>query len=118
MQFKLPSRRLESWTKHAPSTHTGSLLKYGPYKQAPGFAAAPLRLHYENNAPFAEVMKLEREIEVSHWGNIYIEERYELQHGGAKHQVRPLTALRLLELHSFPHLLVSCLQFSWQSRPP
>ncbi|KAK9844794.1 hypothetical protein WJX74_006918 [Apatococcus lobatus] len=85
-KFKLPTRRLESWTKHAPSTHTGSLLKYGPYKQTPGFAATPLRLHYENNAPFAEVMKLEREIEVSHWGNVYVEERYELKHGGAKHQ--------------------------------
>lgn len=41
-------------------------------------------VHYENNHPFAHVTELEREIEVSHWGNVYFEERYSLvSWGGA-----------------------------------
>lgn len=32
-------------------------------------------VHYENNAAFAAA-EVEREIEISHWGNVYVEERY------------------------------------------
>ena len=35
-------------------------------------------MHYENFAPFAQVTELEREIQVSHWGAVYFEERYNL----------------------------------------
>jgi hypothetical protein len=35
-------------------------------------------VHYENFAPFAQVTELEREIQVSHWGVVYFEERYNL----------------------------------------
>jgi oligosaccharyltransferase complex subunit alpha (ribophorin I) len=41
-------------------------------------------VHYENHAPFAQVTELEREIDVSHWGNVYFEERYSLRHAGAR----------------------------------
>lgn len=41
-------------------------------------------VHYTNNYPFAKFSSLTREIEVSHWGNIAIEELYELKHAGAK----------------------------------
>jgi oligosaccharyltransferase complex subunit alpha (ribophorin I) len=43
-----------------------------------------LQVHYLNNQPFAKFSSLLREVEVSHWGNIAIEEIYELKHGGAK----------------------------------
>jgi hypothetical protein len=33
---------------------------------------------YENSSPFAHVPELEREIEISHWGQVYFEERYTL----------------------------------------
>ena len=36
-----------------------------------------------NNFPFAKFSSLVREVEVSHWGNIAIEEIYELKHAGA-----------------------------------
>lgn len=39
-------------------------------------------MHYENNHPFAHVTELEREVEVSHWGNVYFEERYSLVRPG------------------------------------
>lgn len=37
-------------------------------------------MHYENNAPFAAA-EIEREIEISHWGNVYVEERYHVVRG-------------------------------------
>lgn len=43
-----------------------------------------LTVHYENNSPFLTVTKLERTIEVSHWGNIAVEEKIEIVHTGAK----------------------------------
>ncbi len=35
-----------------------------------------MRLHFEHAQPFATVTELVREIEVSHWGNVYFEEHY------------------------------------------
>lgn len=40
-------------------------------------------LHYENNSPFLTVTELDRLIEVSHWGNIAIEETVDGRHTGA-----------------------------------
>jgi oligosaccharyltransferase complex subunit alpha (ribophorin I) len=37
-----------------------------------------------NNFPFAKFSTMTREVEVSHWGSIAMEEIYELQHAGAK----------------------------------
>lgn len=40
-------------------------------------------MHYENHTPFLTVTNLERVIEVSHWGNIAIEETIDIVHSGA-----------------------------------
>lgn len=40
-------------------------------------------MHYENNSPFLTVTRLERTLEVSHWGNIAVEEVVDLVHTGA-----------------------------------
>jgi len=42
-----------------------------------------MSVHYENNAPFLTITNLERVIEVSHWGNIAVEETIDLKHCGA-----------------------------------
>ena len=39
-------------------------------------------LHFENNGPFIGVVSLERIIEVSHWGNIAVEEHVHIKHLG------------------------------------
>jgi oligosaccharyltransferase complex subunit alpha (ribophorin I) len=44
---------------------------------------APLKVHEENNSPFLTVTNLERLVEVSHWGNIAVEEHVDLRHSGA-----------------------------------
>ena len=33
-------------------------------------------VHFENNSPFLHATRLVREVEVSHWGNVYVEEKY------------------------------------------
>ena len=45
---------------------------------------SPATVHYVNNKPFAKFSTVNRELEVSHWGSIAIEEIYELKHNGAK----------------------------------
>lgn len=44
---------------------------------------AELRVHAENNSPFLTVTSMERIIELSHWGNIAVEEHIEMRHTGA-----------------------------------
>ena len=56
------------------------------------FSNATLRLHFENNTPFTVATHLVREVEVSHWGNCYIEEHYLIRHVGAKIRVCPLSS--------------------------
>lgn len=43
-----------------------------------------MSIHYENNSPFLTVSKLTRTIEVSHWGNIAVEETIDMYHSGAQ----------------------------------
>lgn len=87
MQVKVPSKAVESYTKVQPVAFSGTTLKYGPYSNVGPFKVVRLRLHFEQNTPFAQVVSLLKEIEVSHWGNVYVEEIYELKHAGALHKV-------------------------------
>jgi oligosaccharyltransferase complex subunit alpha (ribophorin I) len=43
-----------------------------------------VKVHYENNSPFLAVSNIVRVIEVSHWGNIAVEEVIDMYHTGAK----------------------------------
>ena len=61
----------------------------------------PMLVHSVNNKPFAKFTSMVREVEVSHWGNVAVEETYELEHAGAilsggfsrfDHQMRRNTA--------------------------
>lgn len=92
--YKVESQTLElllgsqssapEFTKLQPVKRSGDKLTYGPYQGTAPFASEAITVHYENTHPFAQVTELEREIEVSHWGNVYFEERYNLRHAGAK----------------------------------
>ncbi|CAM9567407.1 unnamed protein product, partial [Hapterophycus canaliculatus] len=60
-------------------------LTYGPFEDVPPLEdGGELRIHYVNHSPFAKVTSCLREIEVSNWGNIAVEEHYDLVHAGAK----------------------------------
>uniref|UniRef100_A0A224X9L2 Dolichyl-diphosphooligosaccharide--protein glycosyltransferase subunit 1 n=1 Tax=Panstrongylus lignarius TaxID=156445 RepID=A0A224X9L2_9HEMI len=79
----LGSRIIENFSKLNPISQSDSTITYGPYQQVPAYANDPMSVHYENNSPFLKVLRIERVIEVSHWGNIAVEETIDLLHTGA-----------------------------------
>ncbi|KAL2358380.1 Ribophorin I [Cryomyces antarcticus] len=55
----------------------GTLFTYGPYGEVPAGAAETVAVRYEFTKPLIHASRLERDIEVSHWGgNLATEERY------------------------------------------
>ncbi|KAJ0402084.1 hypothetical protein ATCC90586_000269 [Pythium insidiosum] len=85
-KVKLPSGRIESYSDVAPVAHKGATITYGPYENAEPFVAPSnaLRVHFKNHSPFMTVTNLVKEIEVSMWGRVSVEEVYDLLHTGAK----------------------------------
>lgn len=79
---KLPNDKIESFNRVTPTSSSGSEITYGPYPDVPPFSNSKLTAHYENNSPFIVVAELERIIEVSHWGNIAVEEHIHIKHIG------------------------------------
>ena len=92
MQVKLLSRVAETYHGAKPVSKSGSTIKYGPYTDVAPFSGGTLTAHFENNSPFLDALSLTREIEVSHWGNVYVEEWYTVKHMGAQHKVRQTSA--------------------------
>jgi oligosaccharyltransferase complex subunit alpha (ribophorin I) len=101
-----------------PSQVKGNTITLGPYHDLaplrPSFneerSQQPMIIHFENNSPFITFTEVRREIEVSHWGNVAVEEHYRCEHRGAKlkgvfsrydYQINPnmgLSSVRLLEM--------------------
>ncbi|XP_066584348.1 dolichyl-diphosphooligosaccharide--protein glycosyltransferase subunit 1 [Prorops nasuta] len=79
----LPSRHIESYSKVKPFSLADSTITYGLYENLPPFSYERLEVHFENNNKFLTVTKIERTIEISHWGNIAVEENIDLLHTGA-----------------------------------
>lgn len=83
-ELVLSSKNIESYTKLKPVSQSDSTITYGPYNSIQPFTEDEMIIHYENNSPFLTVTRLERYIEISHWGNIAVEENIEIYHSGAK----------------------------------
>ncbi|KAK4162563.1 Dolichyl-diphosphooligosaccharide--protein glycosyltransferase subunit 1 [Cladorrhinum sp. PSN259] len=90
-EVKFPSSNVPDYTK-LPGTgdikefpqNQGSKLTYGPFGEVLAGAVQPITVRFEFNKPVTHVARLERDIEVSHWGgNVAFEERYDLYHRGA-----------------------------------
>jgi oligosaccharyltransferase complex subunit alpha (ribophorin I) len=83
---KFPSSEIESYTRPVEIDHDlkGKQLVYKPYDQVAAFSVSPLLVHYQNSRPISYFTKVEREIEVSHWGNIAVNEWYTLVNKGAE----------------------------------
>ncbi|KAK4192609.1 Ribophorin I [Podospora australis] len=62
----------------------GTKLTYGPFDEKPAGAYEPITVRFEFNKPVTHMSRLERDIEVSHWGgNVAFEDRFTLYHLGA-----------------------------------
>jgi len=81
--FKLNSKNVESFTKVEPSSKNGDTVKYGPFDNVQPFALEPVTVHFESQAKLITVTSCQREYEVSHWGNLAVEDTYhEIVHSG------------------------------------
>ncbi|KAF2905395.1 hypothetical protein ILUMI_00784 [Ignelater luminosus] len=78
------SRSIETYTKLKPVSQSDATITYGPYTDIKELQISPMTVHFESNAPFLTVTRLERLIEVSHWGNIAVQENIDILHTGAK----------------------------------
>ena len=83
MRVKLASPNVESYTKLGNPMRHENLLDYGPFHDIPAYSQDSFKVHSENNSPFLTVTSMTRVIEVSHWGNIAVEENVDLKHTGA-----------------------------------
>uniref|UniRef100_A0A646QCR6 Dolichyl-diphosphooligosaccharide--protein glycosyltransferase subunit 1 n=1 Tax=Hemiscolopendra marginata TaxID=943146 RepID=A0A646QCR6_9MYRI len=79
----LTSSTIESYTKLKPVSQSENVITYGPYERVQPLTLVELIVHYENNSPFLTVSDHDRTVEVSHWGNIAVEESIDLRHTGA-----------------------------------
>ena len=77
-----------SLTELAPTKRQGKVVTFGPYSDTPAYAFSPFSVHFENNNPFIRVTKLTRELEVSHWGNVYVDEKYYIRYMALVYSVR------------------------------
>jgi len=81
---KLASEKIESYSPKKQSDVRGDTIEFGPYNDLEPLASSPLKIHYENEYPFVTMTTMRKQIEISHYGNINVEEHYILQHTGAK----------------------------------
>uniref|UniRef100_A0A146X5B1 Dolichyl-diphosphooligosaccharide--protein glycosyltransferase subunit 1 n=1 Tax=Fundulus heteroclitus TaxID=8078 RepID=A0A146X5B1_FUNHE len=82
-RVRLASKNVESYTKLGNPTKTDEIIEYGPFRDVAPFSEDAMKIHYENNTPFITITSITRTIEVSHWGNIAVEETIDLRHTGA-----------------------------------
>ncbi|CDH51153.1 ribophorin i [Lichtheimia corymbifera JMRC:FSU:9682] len=82
---QLPSQVVQSYTGGKHATHSGNKIVYGPFHDMTPGSYQELSIHYEYSKPILTVAELERDLQVSHWGNnLAVEENYKLQHSGAR----------------------------------
>lgn len=82
-RVRLASKNIESYTKLGNPSKNDEVIEYGPFKDVAPFSQDTMKIHYENNSPFLTISSITRTIEVSHWGNIAVEETIDLRHTGA-----------------------------------
>ena len=82
--FVLPTSSPESFTRVKPVTTQDTNIVYGPYTAMEPMSSKLVTLHFENHSPFLTILSLDRLVEVSHWGNIAVEETLVVQHTGAR----------------------------------
>ncbi|XP_074467395.1 dolichyl-diphosphooligosaccharide--protein glycosyltransferase subunit 1 [Sebastes fasciatus] len=82
-RVRLASKTVETYTKLGNPSKNDEIIEYGPFRDVAPFSEDTMKIHYENNSPFLTISSIIRTIEVSHWGNIAVEETINLRHTGA-----------------------------------
>jgi len=82
-KIKTPSSNVLSISQRKPVSRSGDTTELGPYKNVQAFGFSSLQMHFESSAAFLVVSEQLREVEISHWGNVAVEEHYTLHHTGS-----------------------------------
>ena len=71
------------YTPDSTADKKGRSLKYGPFKNIEALSFSDFMIHYRYNKPMAIFTEVKKTIEVSHWGNINVDEYYEMHNEAA-----------------------------------
>lgn len=87
--YKLSSNRIEFYTKRIAGVSgkvSGNDVVYSAVGNIQPFNGQQhqIKLHYENNSAFITFIECVKEVEVSHWGNVAVEEKILMEHTGAQ----------------------------------
>lgn len=77
-QIYLDTRQMVSITEDETLDKKSKQVSYGPFKDVEPLKHEFMRVHYQKNTPLPIFTESSRTIEISHWGNINIEEHFEL----------------------------------------
>jgi len=80
-RMNIGTKKTESFSKQGKLD--GQAVKFDEQTNAGANAVKKVRVHFENNNSFLVAERVEREIEVSHWGNVAITDKIWLRHNGA-----------------------------------
>ena len=84
IRYKFPSSTVFSFTDISPHVQSDTMLTYGPFPSVSAFAPVEeVRLHFPSIAKFRTLETVEREVEVSQWGNVAFEEVIRARNSGS-----------------------------------
>jgi len=73
----------ESFSPQEDTQSAGIKLTIGPLTNVKPFTLEPFDGHYMNNSPFLLISEMTREVTISHWTRIHVDEIVKLKHDGA-----------------------------------
>lgn len=79
--FRLGTTNIKSFSGATAVKDKGNI-NYGPFNNVAPHTVQPIDVHFMHDKSLATVLSLEKEIEVSHWGNVAIEEKYLIANKG------------------------------------
>ena len=84
IRFSLPGSTVFSYTDISPNFKNENVLTYGPFSPVSPFVSpVSVRIHFPSVAKFRTLETVEREIEISHWGNVAFEEVIRARNSGS-----------------------------------
>jgi len=81
--FIFPAKKILSHSPVEGGKKAGKSITYADFKDLEASQTEKFNAHYEANIQFLSTHYLFREVEVSHWGNVKVENKAEVKHRGA-----------------------------------
>ena len=82
--IRLNTKDTEAFHAPEPAAMDGKSLVLGPYKDIKPFTVEPLDVHFISDFPMLVASRVTREISISHWGRVFVDEQYDVSNHGAK----------------------------------